>query len=165
MSATNSGQGEEARTTMTDPMSTGSVRCLLFVEPSSPAPVALVEGLRRRGADVGIVSDAPTAIAELAEATNVVLIVYEPDRHDSLPRLCTVIRRYLPRTHLWQCAQSPPNGKPQLRPLAEQLDGEHEEALRPTNVIDDQPESLSVEAPLVSQEELAMLFGDEEKTA
>lgn len=154
-----------------------SARCVVLVGKGVPRPDRLLEGLRKRGAQVELVHDAPAVMVELAEGAQVV-VVNEPRTVRRLPELLAAVRKYYPRAGCWRfeavgpsgqsqlsaidtlaaspISEEPPhaaprsNGKPSLPAAPARTNGRRARAKAP----------LAEEAPpsLISDEELAMLL-------
>jgi hypothetical protein len=156
--------------------------CLLIAPAGCDVPSDLLDGLRSRQVRVRQKSDAPAVMADLAMGPSRILIIVEPAAVRDADTLVAAVRRYHPGVTVWQYAMQldPPlqpwPGKPaavftrdeapplrsdpptpQDSPAAVFADYADDEQ----NLEDiDQPES-----PLLTEEELAMLLGDDEEGA
>ena len=80
----------------------GAGRCLVLIAPGEPAPTPLLVGLARRRLAAVVVAEAPAVMMHLSEAPAVAVILTEPDRQPVVAELAAAVRRYYPRTQVWQ---------------------------------------------------------------
>jgi hypothetical protein len=100
------------------PQATGNpsplgARCVVLVGKNVPRPDRLLEGLRKRGAQVELVHDAPAVMVGLAEGAQVV-VVNEPRTVRRLPELLAAVRKYYPGAGCWRFEAVGPSGQSQL---------------------------------------------------
>ncbi len=165
------------KTDATNPPSLGcAARCLILAAAGQPVPDALRQGLRRRAVQCRLVTGPIRAMVELARCPGQALIIIEPEALAHADQLVAAVSRYHPRTALWRFDSNP---KPLLRPIgpgslhtshqgrvssgakpadAGELSGPRRDAKlnSPTPAV--HPE------PLISEEELAMLLDEDERT-
>ncbi len=87
--------------------------CVVLVGRGLPLPERLLKGLETRGAQVMIVTDPASVMAELAAGAKAV-VVNEPKRVRRLPELLAAMRQYYPRAVCWQFTATGPRGEPTL---------------------------------------------------
>lgn len=100
-------------------------RCIVWLAPGRPAPRPLLHGLARRGVAAVLAHDAPSVMRELAAAPTLVVIITEPHEQPRLSELCAAMRRYYPRTRLWEYqARGAPGGAGEpARPRLAKMNG------------------------------------------
>lgn len=79
-----------------------AARCLLLVPRGYDAPLALLEGLRRRGVSVREVSDGIGVMMELGLDGRGMLVIVEPGAVRDVNRIVGAVRRYYSRVVCWQ---------------------------------------------------------------
>ncbi len=159
---------------------TGNCACLLLAPTGCDVPGDLLDGLRSRGVDLREVSDAPAVMTELATGNHRIVILIEPGAVRDVEPLTRAMATYHPHTGVWQysMALDPPlQAYPMPRPApADVVDREAEgthrtdppPAPQPITTSDQTEEPDAMEAdelderPLLTEEELAMLLGDDE---
>lgn len=92
-----------------------AVRCVVLVGKDAAAPEKLVAGLRRRGADVRVVSDAPAAMVELGQGASA-MVLHQPESIARLAELRDAALRYHPRVPHWRSATDA-QGRAALEPM------------------------------------------------
>lgn len=90
---------------------------MVLVGRGTSMPARLLEGLETRGAQVQIVSDPASVMAELAAGAKAV-VINEPPRVRRLGELLAAMRRYYPQTACWQFVAQGPEGEPLLERMA-----------------------------------------------
>jgi len=156
------------------------------------APASLLAGLSQRRLDVVIAPDAPTAMVELARRRTAAVVVVEPDRLPQVGELVRAVRAYYPQVVCWRYDQrggdrgrlsaingtydAPAEALPDVSPADQMTPGkfdpvEDEELERvlgrtrqridPLVTPVPRPQRVS-SSPLISEQELAMLLGEDE---
>jgi len=159
-------------------------RCLLVVPRGHDVPLDLLDGLTRRRVDVREVHDAPAAMVALAEtgpSRPKVVVVVHPAAQSAAEVLVRAIGRYHGDVTVWRYdfAADPPlqpwpvdsANTPRREPQPDaDVPTDDEPAAAPTAPAEADPpsdaERLALDedddSPLLSDEELAMLLGDDE---
>lgn len=147
-------------------------------------PSDLLDGLRSRHVRVRQKSDAPAVMAELAMGPSRIVIIVEPAAVRDADALVAAIRRYHPGVSIWQYAM---HLDPPLQPWPGMVDAAppaHEPPAFGTDeppapndspaavfagLVNDQEQDIEdidqPQSPLLTEEELAMLLGDDEEGA
>ncbi len=138
-------------------------RCLLVLPAGHDAPLDLIDGLQRRGVSVREVHDAPGAMAAVAAGRPgrpTMLVLVEPDALRDATRLASTLHRYFPKLPLWRYAfgQDPP-----LAPWQHNGTPPESEPQGVSASADMQaPPDFEVDDTVLTEEELAMLLGDDD---
>ena len=158
--------------------------CIVWLEADAPRPHALIGGLAKRGVKVVEVKTAPKVIAELSGQEDGLVVVIHPAKQARWPALHEALSRSLPRVRLWQYApagptqpwrlaslgapsvqqsdfiQDPPSMTP--RPTGARISdtGDDADGRHAVLKIGD-PNGWATTEPIVTEEELAMLIGDD----
>jgi len=93
--------------------------CVVWVSPGASRPEVLLRGLANRGAEVRLVSDAPSVMVELAGGAKAV-VINEPQMVRRSGELLAAVRRYYPGVMSWRFNMIGPKGHPSL----ERMNGE-----------------------------------------
>lgn len=158
-------------------------RCLLLVPRGHDAPPDLIDGLNRRKVALREVRDAPAVMVALAEQRKrrpKVVVIVHPQAQSSAEPLVSAIRKYHHEVAIWRYDLE---GDPSLRAWPDEPQPQPSvktEELRSTSAEPSQPgpepsefepgieqpaeaEPIDdIEPPLLSDEELAMLLGDDD---
>lgn len=121
--------------------------------------------MSRRGFQMSVAADAPSALLEAIETQATALLVVEPAHQPQGAELIDTVRCYFPRLALWQVTDH--HGQPQLNAIqGDPLKAaEPAESTKPDNAskpLPTNPPRLFAEGepgPIVTKDELAMLIG------
>jgi hypothetical protein len=153
---------------------------VLWIAESGAVPSSLVGALTRRGMQIVIAREAPRVMLELAAAgsddaeagdagpVGVSVVFVEPEGRPRIDEMRYALATYFPAVRCWQYQSSGSDGRPRLEafdlpeaeasPIAHVKTAEHR--LRSV-VVRAEPRPGPDTGPLVSEEELAMLLGDD----
>ena len=147
---------------------------MLWVDESGAVPSRLVSALNRRGVEIVIAREAPQVIVEVAECrpnrksapAGISVVVVEPANQPRCEEMRATLTNYFPQVRCWQYQARGADGRPRLESLgadasAEQLHVKSANDRLRSVLIHAQPKTSIDDGPLVSEEELAMLLGDE----
>lgn len=137
----------------------GLTRCVLLVESPGTTPAMLLDGLRRRGAQVTVVNHGPGAMVALQGAS--ALVVVDPTGSRRGQALVAAVQRHLPHVVCWQYQAADgltPWGAAKAQPI---MAPPRAVAMPPQPSSPSPPhaEPLNVEPAAITPEELAMLVG------
>ncbi|MEM1211094.1 MAG: hypothetical protein AAGI68_02245 [Planctomycetota bacterium] len=139
-------------------------------------PGTLVQIMSRRGFQMSVAADAPSALLEAVETQATALLIVEPQHQPQGRELIDTARRYFPRLAMWQVTdhQGQPNlsaisdlpssvQPPAADPSTASSARTPEDAQRqPEEILPANPPRLFAEGepgPIVTKDELAMLIG------
>ena len=77
-------------------------RCLLLTPRGPQPPAELVNGLEQRGVTIAQATDVPAVMVALARQSFVTLVIVEPSLWKNCQELVRAVRRYHPAVALWQ---------------------------------------------------------------
>jgi len=158
-----------------------AARCLLLVPRGHDAPLDLIDGLNRRKVATRQVHDAPAVMVALAEQTRrrpKVVVIVHPQAQTCAAPLVRAIRKYHgdvaiwqydfagdPRLHAWPDEPKPEPSVEISPPAAEPIEQPAEQATQSpepdeTPALDEPLDEI--DPPLLTDEELAMLLGDDD---
>lgn len=123
--------------------------------------------MSKRGFQMSVTADAPSALLEAIETQATALLIVEPTHQPQGHELIDTVRQYFPRLALWQVTDH--HGQPQLAAIHAALNPAAEPAstsTTPSGQADPPPSAnpprLFAEGepgPIVTKDELAMLIG------
>jgi hypothetical protein len=148
-------------------------RCLLLVPRGHDAPLDLIDGLNRRQVAAREVRNAPAVMVALAEQRKrrpKVVVIVHPQAQSSAEALVHAIRRYHPDVAVWRYDFE---HDPQLHAWPDEPQPEPSVEVTPPAPVSPEPSAPDpatpdetpvddLEPPLLSDEELAMLLGDDD---